>query len=792
MRAARRSGRRAAARASRRGGAARTPAGTAAAALRCERRCARSRLGADAIARDAAPPCGARRRAGRRARAAASGGSDARAALRARPGLARAAPLRVRRAGSRRAPPATSTGPATRSRRRSSASTSYRIGADRVGAAGAGRARSRIVDSGLDLTHRSSRARPDTTLLNAQQARTRRVEGYHGTSVASVGGGAASTAIGAVGVYPQAALRVFDARRASSAATVSRRGIDGRRGRRRERDQPQPRRAAALAGAMLRGDARAPCASGALVVAASGNEFERGSPVTLSRRRYPHVLTVGVDRPQTTRRRASRAAARSSTSPRPARTSRVAATDATRWTSRRSPARASPPQWWPPRQRGSGRLRPELDATQMFEVMRRRPRDVDMPGFDDRTGFGMLDMPAALGAAARRPATCRSRTTTSTRSPRRLFASGEAAAHGAARAARRTIARAARRGRGPARRLPRLGRPGAAGRLTVTVRRTPTYASGRSWRRAQRPRVTGSAAARPARGRRQRRQARRADDATRTTAPRARSSSTSTVARRGRGASADVPARGRRCVRALDERDADSRRARRAGELDVRLAHAHAHALDREARDERVGDRGGERLEQVERAARPRPRARTRRPRGSRPRPRSGRTRGRVRRRRARRRRGSAGPSRALVVQRRRGGRELEPASSTSRSSRRPPARQSAPRRARARRGRGGSWRRARRQPPRRRGSPRRARCVASGSPSIRPSELLREKPTSTGRPSASSSSSRRSSSKLCSTVLPKPMPGIEADPLLGDPGRDRERAAAPRGTPRPRAATSS
>src|SRR3954463_13895599 len=49
---------------------------------------------------------------------------------------------------------------------------------------------------------------------------------------------------------------------------------------------------------------------------------------------------------------------------------------------------------------------------------------------------------------------------------------------------------------------------------------------------------------------------------------------------------------------------------------------------------------------------------------------------------------------------------------------------------------------------------------VACGSPGRFPSELLREKPITTGRPSAVSSSSRRTSSKLCSTVLPKPIPG--------------------------------
>jgi hypothetical protein len=40
--------------------------------------------------------------------------------------------------------------------------------------------------------------------------------------------------------------------------------------------------------------------------------------------------------------------------------------------------------------------RPELDKTQLLEVMRRSARDIDVRGFDVRSGYGMLDIPAAL------------------------------------------------------------------------------------------------------------------------------------------------------------------------------------------------------------------------------------------------------------------------------------------------------------------------------------------------------------------------------------------------------------
>ncbi len=58
---------------------------------------------------------------------------------------------------------------------------------------------------------------------------------------------------------------------------------------------------------------------------------------------------------------------------------------------------------------------------------------------------------------------------------------------------------------------------------------------------------------------------------------------------------------------------------------------------------------------------------------------------------------------------------------------------------------------------PRPRPTPRPFR---SRAPVRAPSELLRENPTRIGRPSSASSDRRRTSSKLCAAVLPKPIPG--------------------------------
>jgi hypothetical protein len=48
-------------------------------------------------------------------------------------------------------------------------------------------------------------------------------------------------------------------------------------------------------------------------------------------------------------------------------------------------------------------LRPTLDVTQIFELMRHTARDVGPPGFDSGSGFGIVSIPAALAAPAPAP-----------------------------------------------------------------------------------------------------------------------------------------------------------------------------------------------------------------------------------------------------------------------------------------------------------------------------------------------------------------------------------------------------
>jgi hypothetical protein len=44
--------------------------------------------------------------------------------------------------------------------------------------------------------------------------------------------------------------------------------------------------------------------------------------------------------------------------------------------------------------------RPELDVTQIFDLLRSSAHDIGAPGFDNASGYGLLDIPAALTAPA--------------------------------------------------------------------------------------------------------------------------------------------------------------------------------------------------------------------------------------------------------------------------------------------------------------------------------------------------------------------------------------------------------
>ena len=264
------------------------------------------------------------------------------------------------------------------------------IGADRVDSPGPGKPVT-VVDSGLDITHPEFVNRPNTILMNKQT--TSEADEDHGTEVSSVIA-APNNGFGIVGVYPDAVLRVWDA----SPFGVLNEGaaIQG--------IAEAARAGPGVINLSFGGEDQDPLLedavmfayrSGSLVVAAAGNEGMEGSPKGYPAA-YPHVLTVGA----TTE--AGRVASFSTIAPTvdlaaPGVRIPVAeplAQAATGYleapgTSFSSPLVAGAAAWvWT--------QRPNLDNTQLFEIMRRSAVDIGPRGFDDASGWGLLNIPNAL------------------------------------------------------------------------------------------------------------------------------------------------------------------------------------------------------------------------------------------------------------------------------------------------------------------------------------------------------------------------------------------------------------
>jgi hypothetical protein len=145
-----------------------------------------------------------------------------------------------------------------------------------------------IVDSGLDATQPDFVGRPATTYLNAQTVTGQ--DEPHGTEVASVAA-APANGTGIVGIYPQAALDVWDAtptptgiQSAAAAAGIAAAPCPGVINLSWGGTQQDPVLESAIQAAQRRG---------CLVVAAAGNSGDKGNPTE-----YPaadlHVLTVGA------------------------------------------------------------------------------------------------------------------------------------------------------------------------------------------------------------------------------------------------------------------------------------------------------------------------------------------------------------------------------------------------------------------------------------------------------------------------------------------------------------------
>jgi hypothetical protein len=247
-----------------------------------------------------------------------------------------------------------------------------------------------LVDSGVDFGHQEFAGRPNLIALNTQEPQP--VGGVHGTATASVVG-APVNGIGLVGIYPQSILRTYDASlgdgtqlpsseiargilaAANKGTSVINLSLGG--------SEPDPAITSAIDVAVK---------DGSLVVAASGNSGEEGNELSYPGA-SPHVLTVAATD------EADRVASFSTQSPwvdlaAPGVDIPVASALDNGYrsedgTSFSSPMVAGAAAWlWT--------VRPELDASQVAEVLRLSARDVGPTGYDRATGYGILDLAAAL------------------------------------------------------------------------------------------------------------------------------------------------------------------------------------------------------------------------------------------------------------------------------------------------------------------------------------------------------------------------------------------------------------
>jgi Subtilase family len=272
-----------------------------------------------------------------------------------------------------------------------------KVGADRAEPPGPG-VPVTVVDSGLDLSHPEFANRPNTTALNQQTISGQQED--HGTEVSSVVA-APANGIGLVGVYPQAVLNSWDASptgelhvsdlvRGIFTASQAGRGVISLSLGGPDSD---PLEEDVVLGAF---------GTGSIIVAAAGNEYRQGSPPWFPAS-YPHVLTVAstnqADSPSffSSESRAVDIAAPGENIPVAVPLSfNPSGFAVATGTSFSTPIVSGATAWvWT--------VRPKLDNTQIFDLMRYSARDVFRRGWDPDTGFGVLDIPSALAAPAPAP-----------------------------------------------------------------------------------------------------------------------------------------------------------------------------------------------------------------------------------------------------------------------------------------------------------------------------------------------------------------------------------------------------
>lgn len=249
-----------------------------------------------------------------------------------------------------------------------------------------------MIDTGVDLNHPEFLGRPDTTALNTQTFNAREDE-LHGTATASMVA-APQNGAGVVGIYPQAKLQIWDASPAGQLTVGGE--IDGLASAVRHGRGVINLSIGGIEHLAIEEHAiLAAFGAGSLVVASAGNDRQEGSPRSFPAS-FAHVLTIAATD------ETNRYTYFSSSSP----DMDLAAPGQDMWvavptiwnssgyepldgTSFSAPlvSGASAAVWT---------LRPTLTNTQLFEVMRRSAHQVGSRGWNRNTGYGVLDVNAAL------------------------------------------------------------------------------------------------------------------------------------------------------------------------------------------------------------------------------------------------------------------------------------------------------------------------------------------------------------------------------------------------------------
>ncbi|HJV30427.1 MAG TPA: S8 family serine peptidase [Gaiellaceae bacterium] len=265
------------------------------------------------------------------------------------------------------------------------------VGADAATPPGPGKPIT-VLDTGIDVTHEEFAGRPNTIPLGEQDL-TDSSKDFHGTAVSSVAA-APENGLGVVGVYPQAVLRSVDVGDLTVSQVIASLTESMRAGPsviNMSFGVPYTR--------LLEDTLLTAFRTGSILVAASGNERQEGTP-SGPPGNLSHVLTVAA----TDQRNATAVFSTPSLGvdlaapgmdipaavPRVFEPNGYTLVDGTSFS---APIVTGATAWvWT--------ARPTLDNTQVFDLMRWTANDVAAEGFDRDTGFGVVNIPGALASQA--------------------------------------------------------------------------------------------------------------------------------------------------------------------------------------------------------------------------------------------------------------------------------------------------------------------------------------------------------------------------------------------------------